>query len=123
MNGNNIIIILDNQQVVGTKADKIQVGVETKNISGPMTGPWKRHKVKRRDWSFATDFLLASGEDMSARAVMVGQVVTVNIYVCGAATAIVGKAICTRADMQFQEGALARGAWQFKGAGAIDIYT
>ena len=123
MNGNNIIIILDNNQIVGTKADKFQIGVETKNISSPMMGEWKRHKAKRRDWSFSTDFLVMSGEDVSARAVMVNQVVTVNIYVRGASQAIVGKAICTRAEMQFQEGALAHGAWQFKGTGEIGIYT
>lgn len=123
MNGNNIIIILDNEQVLACKADKLQVGVETKNISSPMTGKWKRHKVKRKDWSFSTDFLMTSGEEVSARAVEVGMTVTVNIYVRGASWAITGKAICTRADFQFQEGALAHGAWQFAGSSAIQFNT
>lgn len=123
MNGNNIIIILDNQQVMSCKADKLQGDVVTKNISSPMTGKWKRHKVKRRDWSFSTDFLMTSGEDVSARAVEVGMTVTVNIYVRGASWAITGKAICTRADMQFQEGSLAHGAWQFQGSSAIQFNT
>ena len=123
MNGNNIIIILDNQQVMACKADKLQGDVVTKNISSPMTGKWKRHKVKRRDWSFSTDFLMTSGDDVSARAVEVGMTVTVNIYVRGTSWAITGKAICTRADFQFQEGALAHGAWQFKGNSAITFNT
>ena len=123
MNGNNIFILVNGTIVAATTSDKLTEGVDTKNVSSPMSGKWKRHRVRRKSWAVNTSWFVTTGDDVSLRAIRVGTIVDIAVQTRSGSITIVGKALCTQCDMQLAVESLAKGAWSFKGVSAITINT
>ena len=130
MNGNNIFISLDSSATTtpfaATRANKIQTGCETIEISSPTIGDWRQYIAGRKEWSFTIDWLVvAVGTNVknSLEALLeVGNSYTITICDRTGSTQtarLTGSAICTDATISAARGNLALGSFSFKGNGAL----
>lgn len=108
--------------IAGTKANEIQVGAETIEISGPNTGAWRQYIVGRKEWSFTTNFLVLANSNVAD---LLKAGTEVNIQVVGrtgsnqTTTILSGSAIIKTARQTFTLGNIANGSFQFVGNGAL----
>lgn len=122
MNGNNIFISLDGTATpfAATKANSIHTEANAVEISSPNTADWEEILSGRKRWSFNVDFLVGNAEDISSLLTS-GNFYNIGIY--GDRTSVVpkliGRALCTQADVKAARASLATGAISFRGDGPL----
>lgn len=132
VNGTNIFISLDSSAsttpFAATRANKIQTGCETIEISSPTVGDWRQFMAGRKEWSFTVDWLVVavgSGVNNSLEALLrVGNTYTITICDRIGTTAtprLTGSAICIDCAINAQSGNLATGSFSFKGNGELAV--
>jgi len=121
-NGNNIFISLDGNAApfACTKADSIHTEAAAVDISSPNTADWEEILSGRKRWSFSTDFLVGDFDDIS-HLLIAGNFYNIGIY--GGRTSVVpkliGRALCTQADIKAERASLSKGSISFRGNGPL----
>ena len=122
MNGNNIFISLDGTATpfAATKANSIHTEANAVEISSPNTADWEEILAGRKRWSFNVDFLVGNAEDISSL-LIAGNFYNIGIY--GDRTSVVpkliGRALCTQADVKAARASLSTGVISFSGDGPL----
>ena len=115
--GNRIYISLDGTQIAGLKSCSLSNGCDTIEIASPSTGSWRDFIAGRKEWSMSCSWLVLSTSAMKTNALRPGTVYTIAFT--DGTTSMSGSAICVKADVEANMGALAKGIFQFKGKGAL----
>lgn len=115
--GNVIYISLEGTKIAALKSCKLSNGCETIEIASPTTGGWRDFIAGRKEWSMSCSWLVLSTSAMKTDALKVGT--TYTIAFTDGTTSISGSAICVKADVEANMGALAKGSFQFQGKGAL----
>lgn len=121
-NGNNIFISLDGNAApfACTKADSIHTEAAAVDISSPNTADWEEILSGRKRWSFNTDFLVGDFDDIS-HLLIAGNFYNIGIY--GGRTSVIpkliGRALCTQADIKAERASLSKGSISFRGTGPL----
>ena len=118
INGNNILIYVDNSAVAGTRSNEIQSGADVIEIASPDTGAWKAFIAGRKEWSLTSSWLVTSSADVK-RLLQVGTTVTIRIIGRGDNKGMTGTAIVQTCKVTATRGNLANGSFAFRGTGAL----
>ena len=118
MNGNNILVVLNNTPIAGTKSNEIQTDCDIIEISSPTVGDWKTYMAGRKDWSINTSFLVSSASDIQ-KLLTVGTSYTIVIRDRNSTSSVTGTAILKTCRISATRGSLVQGQFSFKGSGAL----
>lgn len=122
-NGNDILIYSDGTLIAGTRSNEITANVETIEVTNVINSQWRRYITGRKEWSVTVNFLLMSGNNVTAL-LAAGRTYTLNISkrVSGVSTTkLTGSAIMTSCKITATRGNLVQGSFSFKGTSQLDI--
>ena len=129
VHGRNLIIFIDDVAIAANKSCSISIEGEAIEIASMTSAQWREFIAGRKSWSISTSHLVTHGILLSA-AELVNQKVKVSfafsenpVRVAREHTedgaSMVGNAIITQCQIDAQVGALAKGAFTFKGTGEL----
>lgn len=105
--------------IAGVKGDKLRVSGETIEVSNETNCDWKKFIAGRKEWDITTDYLVLTSSSIASDILRVGKTYTVCIL-AGGNSILRGQAICTETVQNYQNGALIKGSFTFKGTGALE---
>lgn len=122
LHGNNIYISMDGSRVpfAGTQSDTIKSGCKEIEISGPNTGKWEECIAGRNNWQLNVKWMVSAGDDIS-NLLMSGNTYNIGVFTARnkLVPTLVGRALCTSADVQAQKGNISYGTFSFRGTGPL----
>lgn len=114
--GKNIIVLMNNQAIAGTKSDEIQVDRETIEIASATDKDWNHMLAGRKSWSVTVGWLLLANSDVR-KLLLEDSVVTLKIQAGN--TYLTGQAIMKTCKITASVSNLANGSFSFVGNGPL----
>lgn len=122
MNGNYIIIKVNDTPVAACKSGELQNGCETIEIASATQEAFKEFLAGRAEWSVNASYLVTTAANLED-VLLVRSTVTLDIVDRAGAVTMRGSAIVTNCKQTYTKGSVANGSFQFKGTGAIAKVT
>ena len=118
MNGNNILVYLNNTAIAGLRSNEIQTEVNTIETASPDTGVWRTHIAGRKEWSVSAGWLVSDHSDL-AKMLNIGTAYTLR-FGDRVGGGLQGTAILTTCDITATRGNIVQGSFRFVGSGALE---
>ena len=114
--GNNIIVLMNNSAIAGTKSNEIQVDRDTIEIASATNQDWTHVLAGRKSWSLTVGWLVLANSDVE-KLLIEDSVVTLKIQ--AGSTYLTGQAIMRTCNITATVGSLANGSFSFVGNGPL----
>ena len=118
MNGNNILIYLNDSAIAGTKSNEMQTDCDMIEISSPSVGDWKTYMAGRKGWTVQTSFLVTAVSNIR-QLLNVGTSYTLVFRDRSNTSSVTGTAILQTCRITATRGNLIQGQFSFQGSGAL----
>lgn len=117
MNGNDIIIIVNDQAIAACKASTIRINADVIEIAGVLSGTYREYTTGRKSWAIDNSVFISELPSL----LNVGTIV--NVKISGGGSTLTGSGIITSRDINAQRGSLASGSISIQGTGPLTQVT